>query len=148
MNNERFAKCERKNMDRILNFRLPYSFKKIGILLFIIAFCLMIVKTWFPEHTSMLREISKKGIVIAMLIISLARDKEEDELIVQLRAQSYAIAFIVGVIYALIMPYVDYGVSNIIKPEGEAYKDLGDFQILIFMLMIQLIYYHVLKRYR
>jgi len=48
----------------------------------------------------------------------------------------------------LVMPYVDYGVSNVVKPNGESFKDLSIFQLLIFMLMIQLMCYHTLKRYR
>jgi hypothetical protein len=65
-----------------------------------------------------------------------------------LRAQSYAIAFVLGVVYALVMPYVEFGVSNVVNNGGEAYKPLGDFQVLLFMLMIQLLFYHNLKRYR
>ncbi len=65
-----------------------------------------------------------------------------------MRAQSYALAFIIGVVYALVMPYVEFGVSNVVNDGGEAFKDLGDFQVLLFMLMIQLMFYHVLKRYR
>jgi hypothetical protein len=67
---------------------------------------------------------------------------------ISLRVQSYAIAFVVGVIYALVMPYVEFGVSNVVHSGGEVYKDLGDFQVLLFMLMIQLMFYHVLKRHR
>ena len=140
--------CERNRFQKILNFRLPNSFKVIGILVFAAAFILMMVRMWFPDQTELLREVARKGLVIGMLMASLARDKEEDEQTTMLRAQSYAIAFIVGVLYTLIMPYVDYGVSNVIKPEGEVLKDLGDFQVLTFMLMIQLMFYHALKRYR
>lgn len=86
--------------------------------------------------------------LIGMLIISLSKDKIEDEMTISLRAQSYAIAFIVGVLYALVMPYVEFGVSNVVHSGGEAYKELGDFQVLLFMLMIQLMFYHTLKRYR
>lgn len=80
--------------------------------------------------------------------MSISKDKMEDEMLLQLRAQSYTIAFVVGVFYALIMPYIEYGVSNVVNNGGEVYKDLGDFQVLLFMLMIQLMFYHNLKRYR
>lgn len=148
MNAEKYMDCERKRMIKILNFRLPHYFKAIGIIVFVGAFILMLVRLWFPDQKDLLREIARKGLVIGLLMASLARDKEEDELTALLRAQSYAIAFIVGVIYTLIMPYIDYGVSNALKPEGEVLKDLGDFQVLSFMLLIQVMFYHVLKRYR
>jgi len=56
--------------------------------------------------------------------------------------------FVTGVVYAIIMPYVEYGVSNFVHSGGEALKDLGDFQVLLFMLMVQLMCYHVLKKNR
>ena len=31
---------------------------------------------------------------------------------------------------------------------GESYKDLGDFQVLSFMFLVQLGFYYTLKRYR
>jgi membrane protein YdbS with pleckstrin-like domain len=46
------------------------------------------------------------------------------------------------------MPYIEFGVSNVVHCGGEAFKDLGDFEVLLFMLMIQLMIYHNLKRYR
>ena len=46
------------------------------------------------------------------------------------------------------MPYVEFGVSNAVHSGGESFKDLGDFQVLLFMLIIQLMFYHNLKRYR
>lgn len=83
-----------------------------------------------------------------MLILSISKDKVEDEMTIVLRAQSFAIAFVIGVMYALIMHYIDYGVSSALKPEAQVFKNLGDFQVLLFMLMIQLMFYHNLKRYR
>ena len=61
---------------------------------------------------------------------------------------AYTYAFIAGVLYALIMPFVEYGVSNALKPEGEAFHDIGDFQLLIFILGVQLMCFHALKRMR
>ena len=148
MNKEKFVQCERNRLKKILNFRFPYYFKALGISIFVLAFLLMFVRLTFPDYSNLLREIARKGLVIGMLMASLAKDKEEDEMTTQLRAQSYAIAFIVGVIYALVMPYVEFGVSNVVHSGGEKLKDLGDFQILTFMLLIQLMFYHTLKRYR
>ena len=98
--------------------------------------------------TEWLKLILQKTLLVGMLIMSVSKDKIEDEMTMSLRAQSYAIAFIVGVIYALVMPYVEYGVSNVVHSGGEAFKSLGDFQVLLFMLMIQLMFYHFLKRNR
>jgi hypothetical protein len=142
------AEYERKQLRKIHNYRLPIYFKYIGMGLFIISFLIVMSKLFIDNQSEMIGDLSKKGFLVGMLLISISKDKEEDELTNKLRSQSYALAFVIGVIYALVMPYVDYGVSNVLKSEGETLKNLGDFQILIFMLMIQLMFYYVLKKTR
>ena len=149
MKTEKIMDCERKQMDKMINFRLPHVYLKIGIAVMVLSICVMFWRALAMDgDTEWLKTLAKKGLVIGMLIMSISKDREEDELTVKLRTQSYALSFIIGVIYALVMPYIDYGVSNVIKPYSESYKDLGDFQVLVFMLMIQLMFYHTLKRFR
>lgn len=146
MNVSKFAEHERKQLDKFSKYQLPNKFKNIGIAILVISFLGLMSRIFMDETNEIIREISKKGILIGMLIISISKDKIEDEMTRNLRAKSYAIAFISGVLYTLIMPYVDYGVSSIVHNGGEVLKDLGDFQILIFMLMIQLLFFYTLKR--
>lgn len=148
MNAKKAIDCERSTIQKILNFRLPRYFRTLGIVLFVISFVFMILKSSFPEYTSEIKEGAKRLMLVAMLFMSMSKDKEEDELTNLLRGQSYAVAFILGVVYALVMPYVEYGVSNLVNSEAESFKELGDFQILLFMLMIQLMYYYILKKIR
>lgn len=149
MNEKKLIECERRRFEKWLNFRLPYNFLKIGVAIALVSVAIMFFRAFVMEgDTEWLKAITKKTLLIGMLMMSLSRDKEEDEMTIALRMQSYAIAFVVGVVYALVMPYVEYGVSNVVNDGGEAYKDLGDFQVLLFMLMIQLMFYHNLKRYR
>lgn len=149
MNKQNIIDCERKRLEKITNFRLPHSFFNVGIAIVVITIVMMFVRAFAMEgDTEWLKHLLQKTFLIGMLLMSISKDKEEDELTVKLRMQSYAWAFITGVVYALVMPYVEFGVSNVVNNGGEAYKDLGDFQILIFMLMIQLMSYHTLKRYR
>ncbi|MCF6280386.1 MAG: hypothetical protein L3J14_08575 [Flavobacteriaceae bacterium] len=146
MKTEQILDCERNRLNKISSFRLPYSFKKTGIVVFTLSFIALMSKIFISDDTEMISEISKKGLLIGMLLISISKDKLEDELTVKLRAQSYTVAFIVGVIYTIVMPYVDYLVSNSINAESEKLKDLGDFQILFFILMIQLAFYYAFKK--
>jgi hypothetical protein len=149
MNTEKIMNSERKQFQKLINFRLSQRFMSIGIAIVLLAIVMMFVRAFAMEgDTQWLKLILQKIMLIGMLVMSLSKDKIEDEMTITLRAQSYAIAFIVGVLYALIMPYVEFGVSNAVHSGGEAFKDLGDFQILLFMLMIQLMFYHNLKRYR
>lgn len=149
MDTAKIIECDRKGFNKVLNFRLSHRFMNIGIAIVLLSIVLMFVRAFALEgELEWLKQLLQKTLLIGMLIMSLSKDKIEDEMTISLRSQSYAIAFIVGVIYALVMPYVEFGVSNIVHSGGEAYKDLGDFQVLLFMLMIQLMFYHTLKRSR
>ncbi len=149
MNTERIINCERKRFQKLIKFRLPHRFMAIGVAIVIVSIVGMFVRAFaLDNEVEWLKQLLQKTLLVGMLIMSMSKDKVEDEMTIALRAQSYAIAFVVGVIYALIMPYVEYGVSNLVHSGGEAFKDLGDFQVLLFMLMIQLMFYHNLKRFR
>lgn len=149
MNKEEFIDCESNRLLKLSRFRLNTRFKTIGLLIVAISIFMLFVRAFVLDgDTQWLRLLLQKTLVIGLLVMSLAKDKIEDEMTMSLRAQSYAIAFVVGVIYAMVMPYVEFGVSNVVHSGGETFKELGDFQILLFMLMIQLLFYHTLKRSR
>lgn len=149
MNKEKIMNCERNRLQKLIGFRLPHKFMTVGIVIVLLSIAIMFVRAFAMEgDTEWLKLMSQKTVLVGMLIMSLSKDKIEDEMTMSLRGQSYAVAFVIGVLYALIMPYVEFGVSNAVHSGGEEFKDLGDFQILLFMLMIQLMFYHNLKRYR
>jgi len=149
MEKECFAERERRGLNKLINFRLPYYFYKLGLVIAGVSIVMMFVRGFVLDgDQEILKEVLKKVLLIGMLLMSVARDKDEDELVVKLRMQSYTYAFVIGVIYALVMPYVDLGVSNLVHGGGEVYKDLGDFQVLIFMLLVQLLCFSTLKRTR
>lgn len=149
MNTEKIKNCEINRLQKLIKFRLPHRFMTIGIAIILLSIAMMFVRAFAMEgETEWLKQLLQKTLLVGMLLMSLAKDKIEDEMTISLRAQSYAIAFVTGVIYALVMPYVEFGVSNAVHSGGEVFKDLGDFQVLLFMLMIQLMFYHNLKRYR
>ena len=146
---KKYANCERRGLNKLINFRLPQYFYTVGMGIVGLSIVLMFVRAFAMDgDTEWLKLILQRTLVVGLLLMSVARDKEEDELVVKLRAQSYTYAFIVGVFYALIMPYVEFGVSNVVHSGGEAFKDLGDFQVLLFVLMVQLLCFHTLKRIR
>ena len=149
MDAKKLLDCERKRFNAFIKLRLPHKFFKIGIAIAVIAIITMFIQAFLLDgDNEWLKTISKQALLLGMLVMSIAKDKVEDEMTIALRSQSYAIAFVVGVLYALILPYVEFGVSNAVHSGGESFKTLGDFQVLIFMLMIQLMFYHNFKRYR
>ena len=149
MNARKIIECENKRFGKLINFKLPTSFLKIGIAISLVSIVMMFVRAFAVDgETEWLKLLLQKTLLIGMLIMSVSKDKEEDEMIITLRSQSYAIAFVIGVVYALVMPYVEFGVDNVVNTNVSELKNLGDFQVLLFMLMIQLLFFHNLKRYR
>ena len=149
MDKECYAHREQRALQKLINFRLSRRFMTIGVVITLGSIAMMFLRTTvFGEDSETIKIALRSTLLIGMLIMSITRDKEEDEMVVQLRMQSYAWAFITGVIYALVMPYVEFGVSSVLNGDSETFKNLGDFQVLLFMLMVQLMSFHTLKRYR
>ena len=149
MEAKKIIECEQKRFGKLINFRLSSKFMSIGIAIGMLSIVMMFVRAFAMEgDTIWLKLLLQKMLLVGLLIMSISKDKEEDEMTIVLRSQSYAIAFVIGVVYALVMPYVEFGVDSVVKSNVSELKNLGDFQVLLFMLMIQLLFFHNLKRYR
>lgn len=137
--------CERKSLKEMDKYQLPNYFKKIGIGLVVISLISLFINA-FSINASEFRSIAKYGMLIGMLLISISKETIEDELITRLRMQSYTLAFIAGVIFTLILPFMDYFVDIIFKADEAIFKDMGDFQILWILLSVQVFYFEFLKK--
>lgn len=136
---------EKRKLDRLRKYQLPHRFKKIGLGILLISFVLLFVNS-FTINEELYRVMTKYGILIGLLLISISKEKIEDELITKLRMQSYSFAFIMGVVYTLLMPFVDFGLDMLINPEAALFKDLGDFLVLWMLLSVQVCFFELLKR--
>ena len=139
--------CDRRRMEKFLKFKLPHYVKKIGWAGFIASLLLLIATKFFDSEPILLKEILKKASLVFLLLVVFSKEKIEDELIVQLRAQSFSFAFLAGVLYALLQPFFNWIVFALFKPERARLEDLGDFQILWVMLMVYLMFFHISKRW-
>lgn len=142
------CESEYHRLQKWQKLKLPNYYKKIGIGLFILFFLSLSVVKFFTTDIDVLRPLLQKGLLVSLLLISISKDKIEDELTLKLRAQSYSIAFVVGVLYALVQPWVEFLLASLLSSEKVDYTDMGDFQLLIFMLLIQLGFFSLLKRVR
>ncbi len=140
--------CERDQLYKMMNYQLPNKFIWIGIWIFILSFISMITLKFFDFNKDSLRTILRSILLISLLVISIARDKEEDEMIKLMRMQSYALAFIIGVLYAVFQPVINYLVANVKNSNTLNYATIGEFQVLLFMLLIQLMFFNYLKKMR
>jgi len=136
---------EKKNIDKFRRFQLPPSFQKIGLGITILAFILLLANGFLWDEENY-RIIGRYGLLIGLLMISISREEVEDELIINLRMQSYAFAFIAAVFLSLIQPFANYFVDSIVEGEKAIFKDNGDFIILWILLSVQVMYFQLLKR--
>lgn len=130
---------------RFKNFQLTNRYKRIGIFLFILFLAGMIGLKFIEGEPSWIKMMFRNGMIVSLLMASLSKEKIEDELVVTVRSQSYRIAFLIGVIYAVIQPYVYYIVEFILDT-GKGEFSMGYFQVLFFMLLIQLALFHMMLK--
>ena len=146
MNMKSIIECERKRVEKFLNFKLPNHFKKIGWFGFALVFITLLATKFFDGDYEVLITVLKKLSLVFLLIVVFSREKTEDEMIQKIRAQSFSFAFLGGVLYTLGQPIINYFVFLIAKPEKAIVEDLGDFQILWFMLTVYLMFFYVTKK--
>jgi len=145
MTTKSFLDSERKSLEKLKKLQLPNYFKKIGYVLFILSFLVLITNQFIIQQLT-ITILAKYGLLTGMLIYSVSKEKIEDELVIKLRMQSYTFAFIIAVIYTLIQPIVNYLVDFIIDDNKPDFENYGDFNILWFLLSIQLFYFEFTKR--
>jgi hypothetical protein len=142
---ESYCERERSKLERLNKFQLANKYKKVGYVIVIVAFALMIAKK-FVDEPSWVKPILINILLLGMLIISISKEKVEDEYIDSLRSQSYRLAFVLAVVYSLVQPGVNYVVGLLLGKE-EGSNEFSYFQVLFFMLVVQLMFFYQLKRF-
>lgn len=143
MSKQTICEQERSHLEKMNKFQLGNQFKKIGFMIAIGAFLLMIGRKYI-EDLDWIRPISHGILLIGLLVISLSKEKIEDEFIDSLRSQSYRLAFLMAILYSLAQPLINYGLAMLFNQNDEL-KYFDYFQILFFMLIVQLMFFWKLK---
>ncbi|OJJ21152.1 hypothetical protein BKI52_11325 [marine bacterium AO1-C] len=142
-----FSEYERKKIEK---FRpLSYAYRKIGIAIGGLSL-LTLLGFWATGQSAspVIKHLLKDILLFAMLLVSVAREKQENAVTRQARLKSYTFAFIAGIVYAIVQPYINYAVAYVTKPEEAAFSQISLFVVLWFMLFVQLATYQVFKRAR
>lgn len=144
MSKSSYCERERRHLEKMNKFQLSNHYKKIGYIVAISSFVLMIIRKYI-EDSEWTRPILQGILLLGLLIVSLAKDKNEDEFIESLRAQSYRLAFFLAILYSLIQPLLNYLVAFVLS-ENDELKSFNYFQVLFYMLIVQLLFFWQLKR--
>lgn len=140
-----FLECERKSIDKMKKFQLPYSFKKIGVTVLVVSI-LSIFANNFTANIPGFSIFAKYGMLIGLLVISISKDKVEDEFIRELRMQSFKFAFIMGVLISIAQPFINYFVDFLFTAQEPTFQPNSDFMILSILLIMQIFYFIHIKR--
>lgn len=144
MSKQSICERERSHLEKMNKFQLGNQYKKVGVIIAIGSFILMIARKYF-EDSEWVRPILHGTLLLGLLIVSLSKEKLEDEFIDSLRSQSYRLAFLMAIVYSLIQPLVNYGVAVLLNQDDQL-KSFSYFQVLFFMLVVQLMFFWQLKR--
>lgn len=146
MSKSSLCESERNKIEKMNKFQLSQKFKKIGYYIVIATFISMLIRKIVDVDVFWVKEMLRSLLLLGMLIISISKDKIEDEFIESLRAQSYRLAFVLTVLYALIQPYIEYVVDFLLNDNPKDFGGFSYFQVLTFMLVIQIAFFEQLKR--
>ena len=140
-----FMEFERKSLDNMKRFQLSNNFKAVGLGIIVLSLATIIINKISIDILD-LTLTAKYGILLGLLIVSISKEKIEDELIIDLRMQSYAFAFIAGVVITLTNPLFSYLANLVFEKQQENFQGIGDWQVLWILLSIQVFYFEYLKR--
>jgi hypothetical protein len=144
MRKQSICERERSQLEKLKKFQLGYQYKKVGLIVAIVTFIVMISMKYIDEPT-WVRPLLHGVLLIGLLLISVSKEKLEDEFLESLRSQSYRLAFILAIVYSLVQPLVNFGVATLLK-QDDALEGFSYFQVLFFMLIVQLLFFWKLKR--
>ncbi|WP_411766997.1 hypothetical protein [Winogradskyella sp. A3E31] len=147
MNLKEMRECERTKIEKWSSFQLANAWKLRGTVICLLIFGTMIALKFTDSEPLWLKDVLRKCLLIGLLIVTLSKEKIEDEMVTTLRFKAYTLAFIMAVVYSLIQPLADYVVNNFIL-EANKDNDFSYFQVLSFMLIIQIMFFEILKRNR
>ncbi|MEO1259243.1 MAG: hypothetical protein AAFZ15_10625 [Bacteroidota bacterium] len=145
MSTNSFLDRERRSVDQIKRFQLPHSFKRIGLIVSVLALIVLFASSALFE-SAFYKEMIKYVLLFGMLIIVLAKEQIEDERIAQLRLQAFRFAFVFGVIMTLMQPFAHLFV-DLFAPDGEpVFAEKSNFKVLWYLLAMQIFYFEYLKK--
>ena len=130
---------------KVRKYQLPNRFKSIGWSIAALIFMLFIGLKFTENEPMWIKYIAKQILLLGLLFVSLAKEKQEDERTAYIRSQSYSLAFIFGAIYFFVEPYVD-NLVNIILKGNAGVLELNSFKVIAFMLLVQIMFFERFKR--
>lgn len=141
---------EHATLAKILNFRLPPIFMKVGLIGAIGLMIFLIVYKFMGYNSLLFKDVIRSVMLLFLLLASLSRDKVEDEYTRHLRFQSYVVAFVFATTYAIIIPLIsiilDVLITNVSGDGAVSFYEISAFEVVFTLLGMQILVYYTLKK--
>ncbi len=150
---DRSKRCEDEHnkLMKIINYRLPHKFKKIGLISALLIFGFLIASKFLGFNDPIVKDLCRSAMLVFLLMTSLSKDSVEDEYISHIRSQSYTLAFICATAYSICLPFIVYLmnilIANIRNDESIDFYEVSAFEVLFMLICFQILFFETLKRY-
>jgi hypothetical protein len=142
---------EHRTLTRILNFRLPHTLKKVGLITAVALLIILVAYKFVGSNQLIIKDALRTLLLFALLVATLSKDKLEDEYNRVMRLQSFVIAFVFTAGYAIVIPLIALVLDTLITyVSGDgvvAFYEMSAFEIIFTMLGMQLLCFEALKRF-
>ncbi len=142
---------EHSKLMKIINFRLPHAYKKIGLIGAIAIFGFLIFYKFYGANTLIVKDILRTVMIVLLLLASLSKEQVEDEFVSHIRSQSYVISFVCAIAYSIVLPLVSYVldvlITNIRGDGTISFDETSAFQVMFMLICFQLLFFETLKRF-
>ena len=142
---------EHNKMLKIINFRLPHIYKRIGIFSAVAVFIFLLGYKFYGGDLILVKDMCRSGMVLLLLMASLSKDSIEDEYIQHVRSQSYVLSFICAVSYSVGLPLVAFVMDVLItKISGDGqinFHEVSAFEVMFILVSFQLLFFETMKRF-
>ena len=123
---------------------LPNYVKKICFIIFLVAIVFPLcasypIITW-PENIGILKKISFDFALISLFLMTMSKNKIEDELTHLIRLRSYASAFFMGVVMVIFS-----SITNLFHSFTIDYQIKGE-EVVFYMLGFYFIFYYLERK--
>ncbi|EAS18806.1 hypothetical protein BBFL7_00626 [Flavobacteria bacterium BBFL7] len=127
---------------------LPAYFIWVGLTVCLLSILgLLLVHFQFENPVDFYKNLFMHFILIGLFIITLSRDKNEDERTLQLRYRAFGFAFVLGTFMLLLMPFAAMILDSINdRTPLEWEQDQSFFFIISSFLFYYLMYFQIFKK--
>lgn len=151
--NSQSSNCrnEYSRLSKMLNWRLPNRYKKIGYICAAAIFIFLLGYKFYGQNTILVKDLCRSLVLLFVLIASLSKDPVEDEYVRHVRAQSYVLASVFSALYTIGIPLIalllDMLITKITGDGSAKFYEISAFEIIFMLVCNQLLFFETLKRF-